>query len=58
MLRINRKSTKRCLVCGEVNKNVEVSGDDTRGAMCLDHAYERLDDEKVKPKKDKDEAES
>lgn len=50
MLRITRKSSKPCLVCQKVNKNVEISGDDVRGSMCLDHAYERLDGEKVKEK--------
>ena len=48
MVTITRKSNDPCLICGKVNNNVEVKASKPRiiGPMCLQHAYERLADEK------------
>jgi hypothetical protein len=48
MVTITRKSNDPCLICGRVEHNVEVKGSKPRiiGPMCLNHAYERLAEEK------------
>lgn len=40
------------MICGKFNKNVQLVGKKPRivGPFCLEHAYDRLDEEKAKAK--------
>jgi len=48
------KSTDPCIICGKVNKNVEVNSKKPRilATFCQEHAYDRLPDRKQAQTKD------